>query len=95
LLLIDQCAAYQKNVTFLSNIKVIFLPATAFILGNHPCIQMLLQKAADFEDCSHGRWGTAARYYTDEAQCVVCNALHSRTLNTYSTYYNKELLCEV
>jgi hypothetical protein len=27
LLLIDQCAAYPKNATFLSNIKVIFLPA--------------------------------------------------------------------
>jgi hypothetical protein len=52
-LLIHQCAAHLKNATFLHNIKILFDPATAFICGNHLCIQMLLQKAADFENCSH------------------------------------------
>jgi hypothetical protein len=55
---------------------------------------MPLQKTADFEDCSHNTWGTAPRY-TDEAGCVVCDALNSRTLETDNTSYSQELLCEV
>jgi hypothetical protein len=56
---------------------------------------MPLQKATDFEDYSHDRWGTAPRCCTDEAGCVVCNALNSRTLEIDNTYYNQELLYEV
>jgi hypothetical protein len=42
---------------------------------------MPLQKAADFEDCSHDKWGTAPRCCTDEAGCVVCTAIHKRSLD--------------
>jgi hypothetical protein len=68
--LIDQCAAHVKNTTFLSNVKVVFLPATAFRFGNHPCIQVPLQKTAD---CSHDRWGLlrdAAQMKLDELSAV-------------------------
>jgi hypothetical protein len=43
---------------------------------------MRIHKAADFEYCSHDRWETAPRWCTDEAVCVVCNALSSRNLET-------------
>jgi hypothetical protein len=46
---------------------------------------MPLQKSADFEDCSHDRWGTTPRYCINEAGCVVCNALNSRTLGFGNT----------
>jgi hypothetical protein len=56
---------------------------------------MLLQKQADLEDCSHDRWGTALRCYTDKAGCVVCNEFRSRSLDTDNTHYILELLCEI
>jgi hypothetical protein len=45
---------------------------------------MPLQKPADFKDCC-----------TDEAGCIVCNALNSRNLEIDDTHYHQELLCEV
>jgi hypothetical protein len=53
---------------------------------------MPLQKAVDFEDWGHDRSETAPRCCTDEAGCVVCNALNSRDLETDNTYYNQELI---
>jgi hypothetical protein len=84
----------KRTLHFSANIKVIFVPATAFTFGNHPCIQMSLQKASGFEDCSYDRWGTAQQCCTDEAGCVVCNSHNSRTLESGNTYYNQEVLCE-
>jgi hypothetical protein len=56
---------------------------------------MPIQRAADFEDCSHDRWETAPKHCTDESGCVVCDALNSRNLETDNTYYNQELFFEV
>jgi hypothetical protein len=73
----------------------LYLPATAFRFGNHPCIQVPFQKAADSEDCSYDIWGTAPRCYTDDAGCVACSSFHSRRLEIDNTHGNQELLHEV
>jgi hypothetical protein len=86
-----QCSASLKNTTFFS-IMILFLPAN-YTTQPQPLylgiIQMPLQKAADFEDCSHNRWGTTRNCCTDEA-VGVCSALEID-----NTYYNQELLWEV
>jgi hypothetical protein len=87
-----QYAAHLKNATFFSNIKILFLSAIYNSL--YPCIHLALQKAAILKTAATID-GIAPRHCTDEAGCVVCNALTSRTLETDNTYCNQKLLCEV
>jgi hypothetical protein len=51
-----------------------------------------LQKPAVFEGCNHDIKGIALQCYKDEAECLVCNALHSRSLADGNTQYNQELI---
>jgi hypothetical protein len=85
---------FQQNQSSVSPSKV-YQPATAFIFENRPCIQMPLQKAADFEDCRHDRWGLLQ----DAAQTKldVLSAVHLKaepwSLITPTTIKNCSLKC--
>jgi hypothetical protein len=98
LLFIVHCAAHLKNTTFLSNIKVIFLPANCISqlqpleLGITRAVKCHYKKAVDLEDCSYDRWGTAPRCFTDAVGCVVCNVLHTRSLEIDNTLQSRIIL---
>jgi hypothetical protein len=88
LLFINHCGSQSNNTIFLNNIKVVFLPVDCTSqlqpsdFGIIPTFKFHYRRNINLEDCSHNRWGTAPRCCTDEAECVVCSPLNSRTFET-------------
>jgi hypothetical protein len=94
---VDQCAAHL-NKTLLRTQWSWFLPPTttnqlqAFRFGDHPSIQMQLQKV--IHHCQHDSWQTVPRCWTYESGLTVCNGLQIRTVvmsAAMTTHWKKKI----